>query len=191
MHRERFDKLILGLLCLLLERPASAEEQAALTQAGEPGAPAAERELGVQLGLEMGGRVSPGGLRLGGSYLYRLSEQDWFDGGFGFTFGSGESACFRDRDDERVCDHGLLGGFGGEVFAGVRRFFAAKQTLVPYLRGGVALRLVAFSGDEVRGLALPVWLGAGVRRKVHERVVVNAEPQVSLMVGGGVEFSML
>lgn len=168
-----------------------------------------ERELAGSLGIEFGGRTSPGGLHVGGSYLYQLTDDDWFEGGLSFTFGGGEAACFRDRDDEFLCDHGVLEGFGGEAAAGVRRFFFArgKGGFLPYARAAIGLRLVAFGADDVSGLAVPLHLGGGVRARVSDRIFLTAgaelrlgpawfnqdlgiEPHIGLAVQGGVEFRL-
>src|SRR5262249_7768111 len=76
-----------------------------------------DQGIGVDIGAAAGGRVTPGGLRVSGHYLYQLSDQDWFDGTATFTFGSGTAACFRDRDNAFICEHGLADGDGFEVAA--------------------------------------------------------------------------
>lgn len=170
-------------------------------------APPSTQEIGAVLGLELGGRVTPGGLHVGGRYLYRLSERDWLESGVGFSFGGGGAECFRDRDDRVLCDHGVVSGFGAEVSAGIRRTFAAQGQFVPYAHAGVGLRLVSFSADDLSGLGVPFFVGGGVRAQVHERVAViggaalrlgpgffgrdlGAEPQLSLAITGGAEFRL-
>ncbi len=167
-----------------------------------------EQELGASLGLALGGGSTPGGLRIGGRYYYRLSSRDWFDAGVGFTFGSSREACFRDRRDDVVCDHGFASGFAAEVRAGGIRFFGSDDTFSPYARLGVAGRIIAFPGDEVRGIAAPAFVGAGVRARVHDFVAVTGgaeflsgpawmsrgmglEPHASFAVSAGVEFTVV
>lgn len=185
---------------------ASATDGAAVeTEAPEPQDPT--QLLGGHLGLAAGGRTSPGGLEIGGSYLYRLTETDWLDSGVGFTFGSGSAACFTDRNGEVLCDHGLLEGFSAEVSAAVRREFPGQGTFTPYARVGIGVRLVSFGDDDVKGAAFPVIVGGGVRSEVAERVAVfggadlragvglltgdvGVEPHLSMTVFFGVEFRL-
>lgn len=165
------------------------------------------QEIGAFLGLEGGGRTTPGGLQISGRHLYRLAERDWLDSGVAFTFGSADAACFRDRDGELLCDHGFFEGAAGEVHVGVRRYFRSSGEFTPFARAGVAARVFSFSEDDVRGLALPAFLGGGVRAEVAERVVVvggaslragilfadrdlGLEPHISLSIHGGVEFAL-
>lgn len=167
--------------------------------------PAGNQELGAELGLALGGGVTPGGLQLGGRYLYRLADVDWFDGAVGFTFGGGQASCFRDRDDSLVCDHGALDGIAVDVSAGIRRYFAGRNKFHPYLHGGVAARVLTYGDDDLLGFAVPLWVGGGVRAEVSEGVSVGGgamllagpawldrglglEPQVSLAISAGVEF---
>jgi hypothetical protein len=138
------------------------------------------QELSGTIGVELGGRVSPGGLHLGGAYLYQLSERDWFDGGLAFTLGGGGRACFQDRDGETICDHGVTAGFGGEVAVGVRRYFPGQGNFTPYARVALALRLVSYGGDDVRGFAIPLEAGGGVRAKVSDRVSVVGAAELRL-----------
>jgi len=156
--------------------------------AGAPG-PSGNDEIGDQgiaaeLGLAAGGRVTPGGLRIAGHYLYQLSERDWFDGVVSFTFGSGRAACFRDRQDALVCSHGLADGSGVEVSATVRRLFAPQGAFRPFARVGVGVGLVRFAGDDVSGVTIPLHGGAGVRVAVAPSIAVVAEGELALGVGG-------
>lgn len=187
--------------------PAGAAADGPSVVAAADGEPAGNQELDASLGIAVGGRVSPGGLHIGGRYLYRLSDLDWFDGGLGFSFGSGEAMCFRDRDASFVCNHGALDGFGADVSVGIRRFLPGQQGYHPYVHGGVALRVVSYGGDDVTGVAVPVWLGAGVRTTVHDGIAVGGgavlsvgpgwfssdlglEPQLSLLISAGVGFTI-
>jgi hypothetical protein len=137
-------------------------------------------ELSGAIGAELGGRVTPGGLHLAGAFLYQLSDQDWFDGGLAFTFGSGQEACFRDRGGDTVCDHGVVDGFGAEAAAGVRRYFPGQAAFTPYARAALALRWVRYGGDGVGGLAIPLELGGGVRAPVTDRIWLAGGAEVRL-----------
>lgn len=169
--------------------------------------PAGEQELGGTLGIETGGRTSPGGFQLASAYLYRLSDEDWFDGGVTVTYGGGSAACFRDRDGDLLCDHGLLDGFAAEVSGGVRRFFAGQKKFSPYARAAVGLRVATYTADDVTGLAIPLILGGGVRAAVTDGIAVvggadlragpaffggdlGAEPHFTLSVHVGAEFRL-
>lgn len=142
-----------------------------------------DQSIGAALGLAAGGRVTPGGLRVSGHYLYQLSAEDWFDGTASFTFGTGGAACFRDRMDATVCDHGLADGTGVEVTAAVRRMFAARGQFRPFVRAGVGVALVRFGDDDVTGFAVPLHAGAGLRASVGEGVAIVAMSELVLGVG--------
>lgn len=202
----RLGRRALGLAALLCAVPAAAsadEESGADVRA----MPEADQQLVGRLGIAVGGRVTPGGLRASGSYLYNLADNDWFDGWLAFTFGGGDTECFRDRADELVCDHGALSGVGAEIGAGLRRYFPGDGRFAPYVRGGAALRLVSFGDDELRGVALPLTVAGGVSARVHRIVAVGAEvaveggpawfgrglglqPQLGLVVVTGVAFAL-
>lgn len=171
-----------------------------------------DQGIGAALGIAGGGRVTTGGARVTGHYLYQLTSSDWFDGTAAFTFGSGEPACFRDRMDAYLCDHGLVDGFSAEVAANVRRFFgearrSSSPALWPYARLGVGVAIVRFADDDVTGLAIPVHIGGGIRYSVSEDVAVigeavfdigfgrfnqglGLEPQLGGSIHGGVEFGL-
>lgn len=144
---------------------------------------AGERELGGRLGVAMGNGLTPGGLRAAGIMLYRLSRDDWFEGSLAFTFGRSRAACFTDRDGAFTCDHGVIDGAAIDIVAGVRRFVAVRDRFAPYLRAGLGLRVAGFGGDDVRGLAIPVVAGVGVRGRVSEMVSVGADAGLELGVG--------
>lgn len=174
----------------------------------DPGDTVGDRELGVALGAAVGaGDVTPGGLRLAGSYLYQLSDLDWFDGSVAFVFGAGGAECFRDRADEIVCDHGSTDGVATDGIAGVRRFFAGQGAFRPWLRAAVGLRVVRFGDDEMTGVGLYLAPSAGVRARVDDRVAIGghataelgggwfsraygAAPQLGFGVGMSVEFAL-
>ncbi|MCW5807577.1 MAG: hypothetical protein KIT31_34790, partial [Deltaproteobacteria bacterium] len=145
--------------------------------------------------------------RVTGHYLYQLSSQDWFDGTAVFTFGSAQAACFRDRADAVVCNHGLADGTGLELSAGVRRMFAPQGRYQPFARAAVGFALMRFGGDEVTGAGIPLHLGGGIRARVSKdlAVVANGEllvgfaafnrnlgvaPQIGLAITAGAEFRL-
>jgi opacity protein-like surface antigen len=142
-----------------------------------------DQDISAELGLAGGGRVTPGGLRIAGHYLYQLSDDDWFDGAASFTFGSGGAACFRDRMDAVVCQHGLADGTGVELSASVRRMFAPQGAFRPFARVGVGLGLARFGGDDVSGVTVPAHGGGGVRVKVAPSIAVVAEGELTLGFG--------
>ncbi|MCP4445941.1 MAG: hypothetical protein GY811_11435 [Myxococcales bacterium] len=169
--------------------------------------PVDSQEIGVLVGAAIGGGVSPGGLAVDGRYLYRMSDHDWFEVGANFVLGSGDAKCFRDRQSDLNCPHSLLDGFSAEATVGLRRYFAGQQQFRPYARAGLGLRLLSFSGDELRGVALPLSAGGGIRVDVANRVLVVAEANLrggpailgrglgvranlGLSIGAGVEFTL-
>jgi hypothetical protein len=185
-----------ALILVLIAAPAAHAEE-----------PAGQQELGAGLGVEAGGRLSPGGFHLLGNYLYQLSDQDWFDGGLSFTFGSGGAGCFRDRQDDFLCDHGITSGFAAEAFVGARRFFAGQGGFAPYARAAIGGRLISFGGDDVGGFAIPLQAGGGIRARVADGLAVvggadlrlgigwfdrdlGSEPHITLAIHLGVEFRL-
>jgi hypothetical protein len=185
---------------LVLALDATAHAETAGEDIGDQG-------IGVEAGLAAGRRVTPGGLRITGHYLYQLSSQDWFDGGASFTFGSGSAACFRDRANHYVCDHGLADGDGVEISATVRRYFAPQGMFRPFARAGLGVGIARFSSDDVTGLVIPLHAGGGVRAAVsHDVAIVGQaelelgfgafnkslgfEPQLGLAVVAGAEFRL-
>lgn len=133
------------------------------------------RGMGGRLGVVAGGGLTPGGFAVAGNYLYRLSDVDWFDQRVDFSFGGQSPACFRDRSDEIICDHGLFDGFAAGLEFTVRRYIAAVDRFAPYIRGGIATRGLFFGDDGVRGLGLPLVFSAGMRGEVAERVFLTGE----------------
>jgi hypothetical protein len=158
------------------ETSASAEPAARDDEVGDQG-------VSAHVGLAGGGRVTPGGLRLAGHYLYQLADRDWFDGAATFTFGSGSAACFRDRMDQRVCGHGLADGVGVEVSASIRRLFAPQGAFRPFARAGLGIGLAQFSDDEVSGFTVALHGGGGVGGKVAPAIAVIAEGDIALGFG--------
>ncbi|HUS66713.1 MAG TPA: hypothetical protein VMZ28_19385 [Kofleriaceae bacterium] len=191
----------------LIAAVVAAAPAAARGEDSSPTVPAGEQELGGSLGLEAGGRTSPGGLQLASTYLYRLSDEDWFDGGVTVTYGGGGAECFRDRDGDLLCDHGLVDGFAAEVSGGVRRFFAGQDRFSPYARAAVGLRIATYTADDITGLAIPLILGGGVRAVVKDGLAIvggadlrvgpafyegdlGTEPHLTFAVHGGVELRL-
>lgn len=143
-----------------------------------------DQGISAELGLATGGRVTPGGLRVAGHYLYQLSAHDWFDGAVGFTFGSRRAACFHDREDALVCRHGLSDGSGVELSASIRRLFAPQGAFRPFARAGVGLGLARFADDDVSGVTIALHGGGGVRVNVAPSIAVVAEGDLALGFGG-------
>lgn len=159
-----------------------------LPDVGEnPGDSVADRELGVALGAAVGGgSITPGGLRIAGSYLYQLSDLDWFEGSVAFIFGTGGAECFRDRADELICDHGSTDGVATDGIAGIRRFFRGQGSFRPWLRAAVGLRVARFGDDEMTGAGLYLAPSAGVRARVDDRIAIGGHATAEL---GGAWFS--
>jgi hypothetical protein len=168
-----------------------------------------DQGIGATAGVATGGRVTAGGIRVTGHYLYQLSSKDWFDGTAAFTLGSGDAACSRDRmnDFAFACDHGIADGSALEIAAGVRRMFAAQGAFRPFARAAVGISYTRFRDDDVSGVAFPLHLGGGVRAAVSEGVALVAladlnvgfgrfgkglatEPQLGLAISAGAEFRL-
>ncbi len=122
--------------------------------------------LAADLGASGGGGTTPGGMRLGGRYLYRMADQDWFDGGVAFTFGAPATGCGRIPPDGMTCDHGIADGFAGDLTLGLRRELRGQGAFTPFVRGGVFGRVLRFAADDVSGAAAGVDIGAGVAARV-------------------------
>jgi opacity protein-like surface antigen len=166
-----------------------------------------DQAISAQLGIAAGGRVTPGGLRIAGQYFYQLSDEDWFDGGANFTFGSGNGACFRDRQDKVICSHGAADGTGVELIASVRRMFRPQGAFHPYARLGVGLGLARFADDDVTGVTIPAHGGGGVRIAMTPSIgfvveadlalgfgsfnrSIGSQPQLGLAIAAGAEFRL-
>ena len=142
-----------------------------------------DQELSAGLGLAAGGRLTPGGLELQGRFLYRLSQDDWFDGSAGFIFGGTSPGCYLDRGDQLVCDHGAVDGRGVDLSAGVRRRFAGRKGFLPFVRVAIGVRVASFAGDSVTGFAVPLTASAGLRTRVNKFVSVGAEASLNAGIG--------
>jgi opacity protein-like surface antigen len=207
--------------------PGSGDDAQGSGDPGAPGAPPAARAavaapvataapddddigdqaISAELGVAAGGRVTPGGLRIAGQFLYQLSDEDWFDGAASFTYGSGAAACFRDRTDAVICNHGLADGVGVEVSATIRHMLARQGSFHPYVRLGVGLGVVRFGNDDVSGFTIPAHGGGGIRVALAPSVAmivegdlvlgfgsfsrrIGSQPQLGLAIAAGVEFRL-
>lgn len=166
-----------------------------------------DQAISVELGLAAGGRLTPGGLRIAGQFIYQLSDEDWFDGAASFTFGSGGAACFRDRVNRLICSHGVSEGTGVELSASIRRMFKPQGVFHPFAKVGVGLGLVRFSDDDVSGITIPAHGGGGIRITMTPSIgvlvegevalgfgsfsrEVGSQPQLGIAIAGGVEFRL-
>ncbi|HUS32956.1 MAG TPA: hypothetical protein VMZ53_30850 [Kofleriaceae bacterium] len=185
---------------------AHADEPLATSTAAAP-PDMSDQSIGGSIGVVAGGRTTPGGLVIAGHYLYQLADQDWFDGVAAFTFGGGEGACFRDRMNDFLCEHGLADGYSIEIAANVRRFLGGNGDFWPFIRAGAGLELVRFGDDGVTGAAIPLHAGGGLRVSVSPDIAITAaaelelgfglfnhslgvEPQLGASVSAGAEFRL-
>ncbi len=175
---------LIALAIVLASGVAHAESPATTTSTSVTPEDVGDQGIGAEIGIATGGRVTPGGLRLAGHYLYQLSLEDWFDGTASFTYGGGRAGCFRDRMDETVCEHGLADGGAVEISAVVRRMFALHGSFRPFARAGVGIALVRFSDDKVSGIAIPLHAGGGLRVRVAPSIAVVAQGELELGFGG-------
>jgi hypothetical protein len=194
------------IIALLVSAPAYADMP---VPPEAPVAPAdmSDQAIGASVGVAIGGRDTPGGLRVEGHYLYQLSDRDWFDGRASFTFGGGSAECFYDRTDTYVCDHGLAQGDGLEVIATVRHFLGGQGMYWPFVQGGIGVGIARFGADGVSGLIIPLHGGGGVRVSITPALAivgaaeldfglgvfghdVGAEPQLGIDITAGVEFRL-
>ncbi len=168
----------------------------------------AEKEMGIRLGTQFSADdVTPGGLRVGGLFLQRMSQRSWFDGEASFSFGANEAGC-ESQNGTFSCPHGLTDGFGMQLSLGGRYVFdALLGGLQPYARGGVGVHLARFGADDLTGAAFPLWAGGGGRFRVADGVSLagealvfagpsvfnrdlGAEPYVGMLIQVGVEFQL-
>lgn len=140
---------------------------------GELGDARDERQvaLAADVGFSGGATATPGGLRVGGHYLYRLADRDWFDTTVAFTFGGRGDACM-DTADAMPCDRAITDGFAGDLALGLRRDLAPRRGFTPYLRAAAFARALRFT--DVGGFAAGGELGAGVRAPVGEQLALVA-----------------
>ena len=146
--------------------PATADEVTATREDGRQVA------LAADVGLTGGGVATPGGLRVGGHYLYRLADRDWFDSAVAFTFGGRGDACAAVGQGGMPCDRRVTDGFAADLALGVRRELQPRQGFTPYLRVAGFVRALRFT--DVGGFAVGGELGAGVRAPVRGPLAVVA-----------------
>lgn len=192
----------------LADTAVAAPSNDASAPAKQAPADMSDQAIGAAIGFAAGGRVTPGGLRIAGHYLYQLSDADWFDGVAGFTFGSDSAQCFRDRSNDFTCTQGIADGNSIDVAASVRHFFPATHSgFWPFLRGGLGLAIVRFRADDVTGLAIPIVGGAGLRVSLSSDIALvgsaelqfgfaafnhglGLEPQLGATITAGAEFRL-
>ena len=150
-----------------------------------PNAPADMRDqaLGASIGAAVGGRTSPGGLKIAGHYLYQLTDADWFDSVAALSIGSGDPACFRDRMNEYLCDHGIASGASFELAGNVRHFLSGNNEFWPFVHAGAGLAIVRFGDDKVTGATVPLHAGGGLRVSVTEDIAITARAELQLGIG--------
>jgi hypothetical protein len=136
--------------------------------------------LAAEVGAVGGGGATPGGMRVGGRFLYRLAEHDWFDGGMAFTFGRGTAGCGAVEPDAMSCQHGVADGFAGDLSFGVRRDLGGQAGFVPFARVALFGRVLRFAYDDVTGAAAGGGGGVGIRAAVRPGLAV---------VGGATAFA--
>ena len=187
--------------------PAAPRPAAPVATAAPADDDVGDQAISAELGVAGGGRVTPGGLRITGQYLYQLSDEDWFDGAASFTYGSSAAACFRDRSNAVICQHGLADGAGLELQATIRHMLAPQGAFHPFVRLGVGLGVVRFGRDDVSGFTIPAHGGGGVRVALTPGVALVAEgdlvlgfgsfsrglgsqPQLGLAIAAGAEFRL-
>lgn len=152
----------------------------ARARADEPVARAADQELGVRVGANLNvAGVGPGGFYVAGSWLYRLTDVLWFDGRAGFTLGGDGAGCSFPVTRAPGCDTQVTSGFGVELLAGLRWFVPTQGqgqgSFAPWIGGGVGGLIADFSGDDLTGAGIPLWVAGGVRVRVSNSVAVGGE----------------
>lgn len=171
----------LALALGLASSSAHAAVDDALPPAPEP-RPLGKQEVGVRVGAQLGlGEVSPGGVRLGGVFLYRLADAWWFDGDAAVAFGRDQRECgpAGATDPTLECDHGVLDGFSLRLAVGARYVLDARPSgFVPYLRGGVYGGAASFGEDDVGGPTFGLTAAGGLRIRVADPVALVGEAQL-------------
>ena len=173
MLRILASSLALGLGLVAATATVARAEDAGTTAAGPAGDDDVQVGLAGEIGAVGGGGSTPGGLRVGGRYLYRLADRDWFDGGVAFTFGQPAAGCGRVPPAGMSCDHGVADGFAGDLSLGLRRELPGQKGFTPFVRGGGFARVLRLEEDDVGGAALGLELGAGVAAAVGRDVRVH------------------
>lgn len=134
--------------------------------------------LAADIGLSGGGVTTPGGLRFGGHYLYRLADHDWFDSGLAFTFGGHGDACGLPLARAPVdgaplsCARDVTDGFAADLALGVRRELRPRRGFTPFVRLAGFARVLRF--EDTAGVAAGGELGAGVRAPITPQLAVVA-----------------
>jgi len=139
----------------------------------------ADQELGARVGASLNfAGIAPGGFYVAGSWLYRVTDNFWFDGRAAFTLGGSGAKCTFPSTGQPRCDSALTSGSGGELLAGVRWFVPQPGVVTPWIGGGVGTMLASFSDDNLTGLGIPFWVTGGARARVSDTVSVGAEAVV-------------
>ncbi len=197
----RFIATTLLFACGMLSSPYVAKAELPLQDV------TSSQELQIRLGGSAGKRVTPGGLLAGADFLYRLSAVDWFEGSAQFVLGDRAAGCFADRSFDTVCQHDFFSGFSSTVFLGFRRYFLANNVFAPFFRAQLGIRFVRFDVDDVKGVAIPLAIGAGVRARLTEVLAMEfaaaisggpgwfnqglgTEPQLGASITAGVVFRL-
>ena len=128
--------------------------------------------LAADVGFSGGGVSTPGGLRVGGHYIYRLDDRDWFDSSVAFTFGGRGEACMDGAAGAMPCDRAVTDGFAADLAMGVRRELAPRRGFTPFVRAAAFARALRFT--DVGGFAAGGELGAGVRAPVGGQLALVA-----------------
>ena len=175
----RSSALVAFAMSALAAGRAAADDR--LTTAVDPVDDERQVALAADVGFSGGGAATPGGLRVGGHYLYRLADHDWFDSSVAFTFGGRGDACTavaaRVLEAPVVpapvgCERALTDGFAADVVLGVRRELTPRQGVTPFVRVAGFARALRFT--DVGGFAVGGQLGAGVRAPVRGVLAVVA-----------------
>lgn len=180
---------LIALIALAAPAVAHAEDTAAeaTAESTNPNAPSDmnDQAISAVIGVAFGGRTTPGGLTVAGHYFYQLSDQDWFDGSAQFVFGTGGAECFRDRDNDVICDHGLADGYAGGAGIAVRRFLPtiASGDFWPFVRAGLGASLVRFADDDTTGITFLLQGGAGLRAGITHAIALTAQADLALGLG--------
>ncbi|MBI4510462.1 MAG: hypothetical protein HY698_12565 [Deltaproteobacteria bacterium] len=176
-------RILAPILVAFVPQVASAQREPLEVTADEAGAPdAREFEIGARLGMQLGvGGSTAGGIRVGGVFLQRLTQNTWFDGEVSLALGARRAGC-----EVTECDHGMTDGFGMQALLGGRYMLAPRPGgLDPYLRAAAGISASRFSRDHATGLAFPISLGAGGRFRVIDGLAMGGE---LLLQGGAARF---
>lgn len=173
-------RAVLAALAMLVVPPVAGTARADGPRDISAGLDDRQVALAGDVGLSGGGTGTPGGLRVGGHYLYRLADRDWFDTSVAFTFGGRGDACMPGSADASgatamdalPCDRAVTDGFAGDLALGLRRELAVRHGFTPWLRIAGFARALRFT--DVGGFAAGGELGAGLRAPVHGDLAIVA-----------------